>query len=249
MTRAPAHITPGLYIHKTMRATTQYVEQKYQEFNLLIFGGKLPMLPFVISHARTYLGQIRFRRNRKSGVCDDFKFVVSDRLDLPQDTVDDIIIHEMIHFHILCNGLKDTAPHGRIFRKFMADINRLHGRHITVTHRATQQENASDTRRTTHLICLSTFRDGTKAITVLGNGSKTLFAIWDEIARAKQIKEWTWICSTDPFFNSIRHSLTLKFYTVPTEQLRPRLCNVRRLVRQGDTIILGPAADLSTWVD
>ena len=38
-----------------MKATIPYVEKKFEEFNPLIFDGKLPMLPIELSDAKTFL--------------------------------------------------------------------------------------------------------------------------------------------------------------------------------------------------
>lgn len=37
-----------------MRPSVEYVERKFDEYNALIFGGKLPKLPFKISSARLF---------------------------------------------------------------------------------------------------------------------------------------------------------------------------------------------------
>ena len=45
----------------------------------------------------------------------DFKLRINKRIDLPEQEIEDIIIHEMIHYHIAYNGIKDTSTHGRVF--------------------------------------------------------------------------------------------------------------------------------------
>lgn len=49
-----------------MRPTIEYVERKFDEFNKLCFGGKLPKLPFKISNARNFLGQITFFQEKNA---------------------------------------------------------------------------------------------------------------------------------------------------------------------------------------
>ena len=48
-----------------MKATVPYIEQKFEEFNRQMFGGKLPKIPVELSDAKTFLGQCVFRTRRK----------------------------------------------------------------------------------------------------------------------------------------------------------------------------------------
>ena len=82
-------------------------------------------LPFRLSNARTFLGQLRYSRKRsfwggwKYG---NFQFVISAGKEMDERLLEDTIIHEMIHYHILSNQLQDTSAHGKLFRKMMDDI-------------------------------------------------------------------------------------------------------------------------------
>ena len=101
-----------------MIATHEYVKDKFGEFNRLIFGGKLPLLPICMSNARTFLGACTFKRKRNwlgKTVLYDFKLKISTRFDLPEKELEDTIVHEMIHYYIAVNKLKDTSTNGHIF--------------------------------------------------------------------------------------------------------------------------------------
>ena len=50
-----------------MRPTKEYIERKYEELNKLCFGGELPVVPIQMSRARTYLGQLGFKRRPRLG--------------------------------------------------------------------------------------------------------------------------------------------------------------------------------------
>ena len=58
--------------------------------------------------------------------------------------LEDTIIHEMIHYHILSNQLQDTSAHGKLFRKMMDDINARFGRNVTISHKPTEEEREKD---------------------------------------------------------------------------------------------------------
>lgn len=234
-----------------MRPTVEYVEHKFDEFNALIFGGKLPKLPFKISNARTFLGQIKFfQEKNKDGSWHyyGFTFHISNKVDIPDEIVDDTIIHEMIHYYICYNQMQDNAPHGDLFKQKMEEINNSFDRNITITHKISKEEADTDNETRRHLICISRFKDGNRAITVSADNPRILFRIWDEIARIDQIEEFKWVYTTDPFFNRIPRSQNARFYRFPTDDLRPHLSNVQELVRRGYNIKIGEATDLSSWI-
>lgn len=234
-----------------MRATKEYVEQKFDEFNKLIFEGKLPKLPFKISCARTFLGQVTFFQEKN----DDgtmhyygFTFRVSDKVDLPDDVVDDTIIHEMIHYWILSNQMQDNAPHGDLFRQKMEEINNEFNRNITVVHKGTKEEANTDSKKRRHLICVSRWKDGIRTVSVAADNPRILFRIWDEIDRIPEIEESKWVYTEDPYFNRIPRAQNAKFYRIPAEEMRPHLSNVEELVRRDYNIKVGKPTDLSSWI-
>ena len=44
-----------------MKATVPYIEQKFEEFNRQMFGGKLPKFSVELSDAKTFLGQCVYK--------------------------------------------------------------------------------------------------------------------------------------------------------------------------------------------
>ena len=54
----------------------------------------------------------------------DFSISVSNYYKLTTEQIDDVLIHEMIHYSIAYTGLKDTSSHGIVFRGMMDKINR-----------------------------------------------------------------------------------------------------------------------------
>ena len=87
-----------------MRATLEYIKQKFDEYNNLMFEGKLKPLPFKLSNAKSSLGAVLILREKNP---DDTwyyygsVFKTSTLTDLPEDVVEDTIIHEMIHYYIM----------------------------------------------------------------------------------------------------------------------------------------------------
>lgn len=84
----------------------------------MMFEGKLKQLPFKLSNAKSFLGAVFFQREKNPNDTwhyYGFVFKISKVMDLPEDVVEDTIIHEMIHYYIMSNQMQDTAPHGKLF--------------------------------------------------------------------------------------------------------------------------------------
>ena len=126
-----------------MKPDVPYIEAKFQEFNSLMFDNALPPVPVALSKASSYVGLCTFKTRRHLfGKVEhyDFRLRFSTRLDLPEAEVEDTIIHEMIHYYIRLNRIKDTSAHGKVFRQMMNELNSRFGRHITISHRTTKEQ-------------------------------------------------------------------------------------------------------------
>jgi len=223
-----------------MKATKEYIEKRFAELNEQCFEGKLPSVPVQMSRARTYLGQLGYKRRRKlfrGWENYDFVLRISMRMDQPQSEVDDTLLHEMIHLYIASQQLKDTSTHGRLFRQMMAKINEQFGRHITISHRKTKEEMAQDTQRRAHLICISTFKTGERGITIAAKSR--LFLLWDLMPKFPNVVKTEWLISYDPYFNRFPRALTPKIYRIKPEELDTHIKNASPLIKQASRIIVG----------
>lgn len=63
----------------------------------------------------------------------DFTIGITTAYRLNTEQIDDVLIHEMIHYHIAYHQLRDNAPHGRRFRQIMETINHDYQRHIRIS--------------------------------------------------------------------------------------------------------------------
>lgn len=220
-----------------MIPTRPYVERKFEEYNALCFEGKLRPLPVRLCSARTFLGQVTCRRERGTDGAwhyTDFTLRISTKIDLPEQVVEDVILHEMIHYWILSNGLHDTGPHGELFVRKMREINLRYDRNISVSHRQTEAEQAADREVRRHLICFCRLRTGQRGVMVAARSR--LFELWDAIPAFPGIAEWRWFVSTDPFFNRFPRATKPRIYPVHVEELEAHLKDAKELVREGNTI-------------
>lgn len=220
-----------------MIPTLEYIENKFHEFNELMFEGKLADLPFKLSSARTFLGQIRYIRDKMPDGTErycGFQFVINTKIDLPEREIEDTIIHEMIHYYILSNQMQDTGPHGELFIQMMQKINLKFDRNVSVAHKVTKEEQDNDTEIREHLFCISKFRGNQLGITI-ANKSKIL-QLWDELPKVSRVEECKWYLSTDPYFNRYPRASSVKIYPIDKEVLEGHLKDAKLLVRIGYNI-------------
>lgn len=140
---------------------------------------------------------------------------LSDRYDLEKEILEDIVIHEMIHFLIYFEHRHDSSSHGKVFRSLMQDINRHFNRNITISHRCTEKQLRSDNSPTHSIICLCTMTDGRRLMCRVSQSR--IFEInkaildWDVVEKA----EWYWVYGDH--FNRYRKVLTPKLFAVDKE--------------------------------
>ena len=208
-----------------MTPTVEYLEERFDTFNRMCFDGALPRIPIKLSRARTFVGRLIYRpvRDWRGRVVrrEDFVLRISTYFDLPEAEIEDTLIHEMIHYWIAWKGIKDTSSHGKEFRRIMKEINALHGRHLTISHKSTPEEQDRDTRVRDHYFCVSQLADGRTALTVAAQPC---------IARIRRAFRWsptvrsqTWYHSRDPWFNRYPHCRSPKIFPVDPAVLQPHL--------------------------
>lgn len=225
-----------------MRATIPYIEQKFEEFNQLCFAGKLPKLPIQLSDAKTFLGQVVSKKrtlpNGKKELY-DFKLRINTRIDLPEEVVEDTILHEMIHYFIGVNQLEDTSSHGQLFVSLMNQINEKYDRHITISHNGTdeQKEEAIDKRPRWHVIAVVTLKDGRTGIKVLPRILPRITGYYNQMTANQKVANVKLFMSNNPFFNRYPNSSALNVYFLDQQEIDTELSEAESLQCDGNSII------------
>ena len=206
----------------------EYIQNRFRVFNRQMFDGKLPEPPIMISNAKTYLGVCAFRKHRKwNGRLEysDFKLRISRRFDLPQDEVDDTIIHEMIHYYIGLFSPADMPGHSPLFRKMMADINTRYNRHISVSHRLSkeQQEQAIDHRPKKHIVASVVLKDGRTGIKVIPCMERHIRRYRRGMMASGKVSSIEFYQTTDPFFNRFPSSSAFTVYFLEPDVIASHL--------------------------
>lgn len=118
-----------------MVVTEQWMKEMFGKLNALYFSSKLPVPVLGVSHSRTQLGTMGFRKNRFWGMTrfSDFTIRLTTYYDMTERQACNVLLHEMIHYYIAYHRQRDTSPHGRIFRTMMEQLNRDYGWEIRIS--------------------------------------------------------------------------------------------------------------------
>lgn len=227
-----------------MKATIDYVKRKFQEFNHEMFGGRLPEVPVELCDSKSYLGQLCCRHHEHPGGklrYTDFRLRISIRFDLEESVLDDVIIHEMIHYFIFVNQLIDTAPHGHIFKAVMDSINANHGRKISVSHHTYPTASSTTpkyTQKKWRTIATIHTIDGKVYIKILPSKADRIKEFYDKISRVHEVKSVELFMHNNPFFGRYPSSVALRLYPIEPEVLKQHLEGGRRLAFEHGTIVI-----------
>lgn len=225
-----------------MKATIPYIGQKFEEFNRLIFAGQLPEIPVRLSDAKTFLGKCCFRKRRKEDggiVYYDFELRINTRIDLPESEIEDVIIHEMIHYFIAYKQLEDASSHGPIFRHMMNSINEKYHHHVTVRYKGTEEqaEELIDKKQHYHIVAVVVFADGRSAIKVLPRVIPSIVNYYNKMKEQKEIVAVQLFMSNDVYFNRFPTSSTLTAHYLDAAIIKEHLSGAEKMECDGKTVI------------
>lgn len=225
-----------------MIPTITYIEKKFEEFNELMFAGKLPKIPIELSDAKSFLGKCVYKKRKgKDGKEElyDFRLRMNTRVDLPEQEVEDTLIHEMIHYFIGINKLEDVSSHGPIFLHIMNTINEKYGRNITVSFKGTkeQQEQFVDKKQRFHVIAVVKFNNGKTGIKVLPRIIERILNYYNSISKVREVVSVSLYMSNNIFFNRFPNSSALKVYYLEEKEIRKELEGAEKMGCDGKRII------------
>lgn len=209
-----------------------FIHSRFDEFNMTIFGGILPKIPVVLSRSKSTLGMYNVKYKRNS---DGSRTLVSECLrfstmfDLEERKLEDVIIHEMIHYYISFRKLKDRSSHGPVFRSIMQNINTKMGRHITISTPVADAENIAVNSRKWHIIAVLKLTDGKYGLKVLPLGGRTVAGYLAGVSKYDRLAAVAFFLHNAPYFNKFPVSGALKFHPVEPEVLMRELTGAQRL--------------------
>ena len=104
----------------------------FHYFNEEYFGGVLPLPKLVIRSSYRTLGYFHCDVDCYGNITNE-TIEISDNYDYNESQFRDILVHEMIHYYLLYEGLDTKCKHGKEFKKMANDFNSKYGMNITST--------------------------------------------------------------------------------------------------------------------
>lgn len=202
-----------------MLITIEDISNWFDRFNNAYFYNKLPKPKFVVTNSRNILGQFECTKKRRGLfrhiVRTDFVIRISSYYDIPECEYCNLLLHEMIHYHIAYHNLGDTSTHGPKFRSFMEQLNSL-GWNISIRARTTKWSVAKRNRRSLHNVLVLETIKGQFIMVVHPDYLKRIDAI---AANTSSVIKHTWYISKDEYFDSFPRARSLRGQRISYEEL------------------------------
>lgn len=122
---------------------------------------------------------------------------ISNYYDADEVTFKSVLLHEMIHLYIVYKGLRDTSPHGAIFREHMRRIN-SDGWRISVTAKMQGVAKARPARRRARVVLAVVTRHGKHVFSVVS--PRHVMSIDRLMRMSGDVSSFSWHVSTDDYF-------------------------------------------------
>lgn len=200
-----------------MIVTIDWMEEWFKRFDQEYFGGKLPLPELGLTRAKTRLGQLAFKRSTRWGRTKiyDFKLSMSTYYDMTDKQAKSVLLHEMIHYIIGYTGLKDTAPHGVVFRGMMDNLNRKHGwdiRVMTSTKGWKVSEKIEARKKAagpqTYLILAVELKDGKHFLSRVS--PRFARSLERQLLKAKEVSSYSWYTTQESYFEDFPQVRSLR---------------------------------------
>ena len=218
-----------------MRPTLRYIEEKFDYYNNLCFGGQLPRPRMMLTQRIGAVGMTKSRValiNGKPVVLHTIE--VSVRYDLPEIEYIDTIVHEMIHYYIQINKIKDDSPHGTVFHSIMNEISQKYGIRITVTYDESDEVKIARVTDRNRYICVVEDKDGTTSFAIVIRDK--VFEYWDKLPTLPDVKEVRWYVSNRAIFEDVPARIRPVFIRLDPAKIQDYLFGALELERIDNVI-------------
>lgn len=201
-----------------MQITLPWLRANFQTFNRRYFDGGLPEPRFHIGRSRTRLGSLSFKRKRTWGktVNYDYSLGMSNYYEQSEHQFLSVLLHEMIHYSIAYTGLRDTSPHGIVFRGMMDRLNRDGWDiHVTTSTRDMGESIAAGTtaagkprQHRQHLVLAIEMRDGHHFLSAVN--PHFAHTLNHQLGRVREVERFRWYTTEDPWFDNMPRVRSLR---------------------------------------
>ncbi len=208
-----------------MQIDTTWLRKQFAKFNRQYFDSKLPTPRFYVGFSRTQLGSMSWKQetlwNNRPYRC--FTIRMSNYYDQSEHSFQSVLLHEMIHLAIAHSGIKDTSPHGVVFRKMMDRFND-DGWDIHVTTNIKNMDKPHLKSRKTaqqYLVLALEMDDGRRFLSSVN--PRYAIKLNKELPSIHEITHFLWYTSSDAWFENIPRVRSLRGVPVDLEFYNEKL--------------------------
>lgn len=208
-----------------MQIDTTWLCKQFAQFNRQYFDSKLPTPRFYVGYSRTQLGSLSWKQgtlwNNSPYRC--YTIRMSNYYDQSEHSFQSVLLHEMIHLAIAHSGIKDTSPHGVVFRRMMNRFND-DGWDIHVTTSIKNMDKPHLKSRNTnqlYLVLALEMDDGRRFLSSVN--PKYAIKLNKELPSIHEITRFLWYTSSDAWFENIPRVRSLRGVPVDLEFYNEKL--------------------------
>lgn len=195
--------------------TIELLRSLFYVLNRDYFDSDLPEPRFILTRSRLIIGQFCCKRKPFGRGTKDHTIKVSTYYDITEETLRDIVAHEMIHYNLVLNNLRDASPHGRMFCWEMARLNAA-GLNISIRADTSQWTAAGRNHKRERLVMALTSSDGRYMLTVVN--PKYVQTVTQQARDSRGLATWQWFSTDDDRFAGFPVVRTLRVRFVPKEE-------------------------------
>ena len=117
-----------------MIADYNTMPEMFWKCNAEYFNGELPTPQFGLLNKTNVLARFEYNKDKKGKYPIKWQTLLfSDCFEFDEKDFMEIMVHEMIHYYIALNGIKDNGAHGKEFMKIANELKEKFGLDITKT--------------------------------------------------------------------------------------------------------------------
>ena len=202
-----------------MQIDTLWMKTNFMRFNTQYFDGVLPLPRLRAGRSRTQLGTMSCKRKTSWGRTKlyDFTISLSNYYDQTEHQFQSVLLHEMIHLSIAVSGVKDTSPHGVVFRGLMQRLNRdgWDIQIMTKTRDYTKTYTGTATVIAQYIVLALEMNDGKRFLSSVN--PKFVRDINQQLRTIPQISHYAWFTTSDRWFEAMPKVRSLRGRRVTAE--------------------------------
>lgn len=211
------------------------LDQLYKKFNAKYFGDELPIVKTKWSNKKRSMGAVYANRVKATGVITIKHLEISKHLDITEEQLWGLMVHEMIHVYVLHNLQlsENKGGHGREFVKKLIELRRKVKFFVPETESEEEFEVSSHVKIKPTVVILRTGSNGTWVHAISEKGFKKDFE--KIIGRFVQEHEYEVFVSTSNNITKIpvARVLTKKgmpYYRMSEEDIRSIKDNMTKMI-------------------